>query len=107
MFSKSVSYFFWFYEIWNLINLILIIAKEAKKNVQRKSQAIIILGETGSGKTETAKRLTNFLCVHSSEGELVKFIAEAGAILDALGNSKTIRNKNSSRYGKFTKVFSY
>ena len=75
------------------------------------SQAIIISGESGSGKTETAKIVMSYLSWagrRSSDGgeesRLSKAILRANPILESFGNARTVRNDNSSRFGKFTKI---
>lgn len=79
------------------------IAKEALNGIQfdDKSQSIIILGESGAGKTEATKKIMNFLC---DSGQLAKKLTNSSPILDALGNAKTSKNDNSSRYCKFFEV---
>jgi myosin heavy subunit len=72
------------------------------------SQSIIISGESGAGKTESAKIVMNYITTVSAmaEGEedLPKRILAANPILEAFGNGKTTRNWNSSRFGKFTQL---
>ena len=79
----------------------------------KMSQAVIISGESGSGKTETAKIVMAFLTwaggsQKGSGGGAVEKLAErilqANPILEAFGNARTLRNDNSSRFGKFTKM---
>jgi|UniRef100_A0A7S4G842 myosin heavy subunit len=77
-------------------------------------QSILVSGESGAGKTEAAKIVTKYLAVAStyyasaSEKEGGKFvtdrIAMSSPILEAFGNAKTLRNDNSSRFGKFMKL---
>jgi myosin heavy subunit len=81
------------------------------------NQSILISGESGAGKTEASKAVINFLlhCDDGSEGsessernsscERVKrVISSSTAIFEAFGNAKTIKNENSSRFGKFIKI---
>ena len=79
----------------------------------KMSQAVIISGESGSGKTETAKIVMAFLtwAGGSQKGsgggsveKLAERILQANPILEAFGNARTLRNDNSSRFGKFTKM---
>jgi myosin-1 len=74
-------------------------------NSMRENQCIIISGESGAGKTETAKIILQYISSISGKGsdlERVKnrFMA-SNPILEGFGNAKTINNNNSSRFGKY------
>lgn len=69
-----------------------------------ESQTIFILGESGSGKTETTKHIVRFLCSLDNANDLMAKLSNAIPILDAFGNANTPLNKNSSRYTKFFEV---
>ncbi|CAD7939275.1 unnamed protein product [Amoebophrya sp. A120] len=71
--------------------------------IDRKNQAILISGESGAGKTEACKILVGFFadCAASKSGVQDR-IMQCNPILEALGNAKTSRNNNSSRFGKWT-----
>ncbi len=80
---------------------------------KKKNQAIIISGESGAGKTETAKNamecITYFFGKSSSseqsnEPTLEQRILGCNPILEAFGNAKTLRNDNSSRFGKYVTI---
>ncbi|KAG5179113.1 P-loop containing nucleoside triphosphate hydrolase protein [Tribonema minus] len=82
----------------------------------RENQAIIVTGESGAGKTEAAKQLMQFVTVvgtttdaQRERMETVKRqLLESNPVLEAFGNAQTIRNDNSSRFGKLMELqFSY
>jgi len=77
---------------------------------EKTNQALLISGESGAGKTETAKLVVEYLAFASgSTSELADKIqnrlVQAQPILESIGNAATLRNSNSSRFGKYTRVF--
>jgi myosin heavy subunit len=85
---------------------------EMRENKQ--NQTVLISGESGAGKTEAAKIVAKYLgAVSTLTGTdaqkdamqaVNKKILASSPILESFGNAKTVRNDNSSRFGKFAKM---
>uniref|UniRef100_G3N4U4 Myosin, heavy chain 7B, cardiac muscle, beta a n=1 Tax=Gasterosteus aculeatus TaxID=69293 RepID=G3N4U4_GASAC len=93
----------------------------------RENQSMLITGESGAGKTVNTKRVIQYFAIVAAQGENVKKgvssmttcteysilrvqgsledqIIEANPAMEAFGNAKTVRNDNSSRFGKFIRI---
>lgn len=85
------------------------VAEEAYAKLEREKcdLSIIVSGESGAGKTVSAKyAMRYFAAVGGSESEtqIERKVLASSPIMEAVGNAKTTRNDNSSRFGKFTKL---
>uniref|UniRef100_A0A8K9Y5J2 Myosin Ic, paralog b n=1 Tax=Oncorhynchus mykiss TaxID=8022 RepID=A0A8K9Y5J2_ONCMY len=75
---------------------------------ERRDQCILISGESGAGKTEASKKILQYYavtCPASDQVETVKDrLLQSNPVLEAFGNAKTLRNDNSSRFGKYMDI---
>ncbi|TNM91119.1 hypothetical protein fugu_003408 [Takifugu bimaculatus] len=76
--------------------------------IDRENQCVIISGESGAGKTVAAKYIMGYISRVSGGGPKVQhvkdIILQSNPLLEAFGNAKTLRNNNSSRFGKYFEI---
>ncbi|EDQ89910.1 uncharacterized protein MONBRDRAFT_16848 [Monosiga brevicollis MX1] len=98
------------YQNVNLYELpphIFAVADQAYRSMRDEllDQVILISGESGAGKTEASKKILQFLALSSTNtgkaGNIRDRLLQSNPILESFGNAKTIRNDNSSRFGKY------
>ncbi|KAM7188732.1 myosin-1 [Naviculisporaceae sp. PSN 640] len=87
------------------------IAESAYYNMKayKDNQCVIISGESGAGKTEAAKRIMQYIAnVSGGEGgdiqQIKDMVLATNPLLESFGNAKTLRNNNSSRFGKYLQI---
>ncbi|SMQ50381.1 unnamed protein product [Zymoseptoria tritici ST99CH_3D7] len=74
-----------------------------------ENQCVIISGESGAGKTEAAKRIMQYIAnvsggSNSQIQEIKEMVLATNPLLESFGNAKTLRNNNSSRFGKYLEI---
>jgi myosin-1 len=87
------------------------VAEAAYYNMKgyKDNQCVIISGESGAGKTEAAKRIMQYIA-NVSEGkdnsiqQIKDMVLATNPLLESFGNAKTLRNNNSSRFGKYLQL---
>uniref|UniRef100_A0AAQ4RM51 Osteoclast-stimulating factor 1 n=1 Tax=Gasterosteus aculeatus aculeatus TaxID=481459 RepID=A0AAQ4RM51_GASAC len=76
--------------------------------IDAENQCVIISGESGAGKTVAAKYIMGYISKVSGGGSKVQhvkdIILQSNPLLEAFGNAKTVRNNNSSRFGKYFEI---
>ncbi|XP_059260907.1 unconventional myosin-Ia [Mustela nigripes] len=96
-----------FYELKPHIYALANVAYQSLRDRDR-DQCILITGESGSGKTEASKLVMSYVAAVCGKGEQVNSVKEqllqSNPVLEAFGNAKTIRNNNSSRFGKYMDI---
>jgi myosin I len=77
----------------------------------KDNQCVIISGESGAGKTEAAKRIMQYIASVSGGGDsgdikqIKDMVLATNPLLESFGNAKTLRNNNSSRFGKYLQIY--
>ncbi|TNN44919.1 Unconventional myosin-Vb [Liparis tanakae] len=85
------------------------VAEEAYKQMARdeRNQSIIVSGESGAGKTVSAKYAMRFFATvggSTRDSNVEEKVLASNPIMEAIGNAKTTRNDNSSRFGKYIQI---
>ncbi|XP_029403117.1 unconventional myosin-Vb isoform X2 [Mus pahari] len=85
------------------------VAEEAYKQMARdeRNQSIIVSGESGAGKTVSAKYAMRYFATvggSASDTNIEEKVLASSPIMEAIGNAKTTRNDNSSRFGKYIEI---
>uniref|UniRef100_A0A3Q3JGP6 Myosin motor domain-containing protein n=1 Tax=Monopterus albus TaxID=43700 RepID=A0A3Q3JGP6_MONAL len=85
------------------------VAEEAYKQMARdeRNQSIIVSGESGAGKTVSAKYAMRYFATvggSSNDSNVEEKVMASSPIMEAIGNAKTTRNDNSSRFGKYIQI---
>ncbi|XP_057675067.1 unconventional myosin-Vb isoform X2 [Corythoichthys intestinalis] len=85
------------------------VAEEAYKQMARddRNQSIIVSGESGAGKTVSAKYAMRFFATvggSANDANVEEKVLASNPIMEAIGNAKTTRNDNSSRFGKYIEI---
>ena len=77
--------------------------------MDRVDQCVIISGESGAGKTEASKKIMQYIAATSGSSKGIQRVKDkilaTNPLLEAFGNAKTVRNNNSSRFGKYMQIF--
>ena len=84
--------------------------------ITRENQVIVVNGESGAGKTESMKHILHYLASISTQmsdslhyqtvsDEVESQVVASNPLMESFGNAKTLRNNNSSRFGKFIELF--
>lgn len=88
---------------------VFVVADQAYKGLtfdKGPNQSIVISGESGAGKTEATKQCLSYLgAVAGSVAGVERKVFDANPILEGFGNAKTVRNNNSSRFGKYVEIY--
>ncbi|XP_049664330.1 unconventional myosin-Vb-like [Accipiter gentilis] len=109
IYEEEVIYAYSGHEIGDMDPHIFALAEEAYKQMVRfgKNQSLIISGESGAGKTASAKYAMRYfttvggcLCDSSMEEKVLA----SSPVMEAFGNARTSRNDNSSRFGKYIEI---
>uniref|UniRef100_A0A914Q4Q7 Myosin motor domain-containing protein n=1 Tax=Panagrolaimus davidi TaxID=227884 RepID=A0A914Q4Q7_9BILA len=90
------------------------VSDEAYRNMvnDHENQSMLITGESGAGKTENTKKVISYFAIvgasqqkkKDAKDSLEEQIVRTNPVLEAFGNAKTVRNNNSSRFGKFIRI---
>ncbi|KAM6229611.1 LOW QUALITY PROTEIN: unconventional myosin-Vb [Porphyrio hochstetteri] len=109
IYEQDVIYMYHGQNMGDMDPHIFAVAEEAYRQMSRedKNQSIIVSGESGAGKTVSAKYAMRFFATVSSsasDNNTEAKVLASNPIMEAIGNAKTTRNDNSSRFGKYIQL---
>ncbi|XP_072340030.1 unconventional myosin-Vb-like [Scyliorhinus torazame] len=109
LYGDNVMYAYSGQNVGDMDPHIFAVAEEAYKQMagDEKNQSIIISGESGAGKTMSAKYMMRYFATvggSASEMNVEEKVLASNPIMEAIGNAKTTRNDNSSRFGKYIEI---
>ena len=96
---------------WELAPHVYAVAEDTYRALMssHRDQCILITGESGAGKTEAAKKVMEYVAavspvVAATDVNVKDRLLQSNPVLEAFGNAKTLRNNNSSRFGKYMTI---
>ncbi|NXE57021.1 MYO5A protein, partial [Casuarius casuarius] len=109
IYEEEVIYAYSGREVGDMDPHIFALAEEAYKQMSRygKNQSLIISGESGAGKTASAKYAMRYFTTVGgslSDSSVEDKVLASSPVMEAFGNAKTTRNDNSSRFGKYIEI---
>ncbi|XP_022081867.1 unconventional myosin-Va-like isoform X3 [Acanthaster planci] len=109
LYGEDVIYAYRGQDMGSMDPHIFAVAEEAFKKMSRfdQNQSIIVSGESGAGKTVSAKYAMRYFATvggSSAETQIEKKVLASNPVMEAIGNAKTTRNDNSSRFGKYIEI---
>ncbi|XP_033624983.1 unconventional myosin-Va-like isoform X2 [Asterias rubens] len=109
LYGEDVIYAYRGQDMGSMDPHIFAVAEEAFRKMSRfdQNQSIIVSGESGAGKTVSAKYAMRYFAMvggSTAETQIEKKVLASNPVMEAIGNAKTTRNDNSSRFGKYIEI---